>query len=134
MLGLIAAYAYGKSRARRAATRPVDPDYSVWETGVVLGMVFMLVSWPVCAGYWLYRSTRNWWLALLLPIMLGTVALALPILWLVGAGVCVAVWMTHLQAADEARTRAAAVEEALAFERALEQRRRELGDGRNGGN
>lgn len=134
MLGLIAGYAYGKSRGRRAAARPTDPAYSVWETGVVLGLVFMLVAWPVCAGYWIYRSTRNWWMALLLPLLFGTVGLALPLLWLVGAGICVAYWMTRLQAVDEARVRAAEVDDALAFERALEQRRRELDRGTNGGN
>ena len=104
-----------------------DPDYQVYETGVVLGIVFLLFAWPITLGYWLWRGTRNWWISLGLPTLAGLIGAAVIPLWLLGAVICIVVWFMRLQAADERRVMTQAIDEELAFERALEQRRRELG-------
>ena len=129
MLGLIAAYAVGRSRGRRQCERDAlryDPEYQAYEAGVVFGIVILLVAWPIACAIWLWQATRNWWRAIGVPVGAALIGVAFIPLWVLGALVSIGIWLTRLQAADERRAWQEAIDEEIAFERALEQRRREL--------
>lgn len=105
MIGLVAAYALGRSRRRRDCN-PLrhDPEYQMYETGVVIGLAFMLFAWPIPMAYWLHRSAHNWWLTVIVPSLTAIVCLALPVLWVIAAALAIAYWWTRLEAADAKRS------------------------------